>query len=201
MSDCLNAVGFVFSKSKVGIKKDNTCSYAKSPCQNCSNVPKLSPCAGCANNSQYKICIFKLKKAHFVSSSLSISTSFDEAWDNFKKSIIYQRNGNYVISLSTSCGKTHSFYANLVKAKICNCCEAVLLYFKYNIISMQPYTYTMCSVPSVQTNMEHEYKVVCANTASNICYWNLKSGDYTNLRFYNSSSYTYTPSLEKLGIQ
>lgn len=200
MSDCLNAVGFVFSKSKVGIKKDKACSYTNSPCQNCPTAPKLSPCACCANNSQYKICIFKLKKSHFVSSSLSISTSFDEAWENFKKSIIYQRNGNYVISLSTSCGKTHSFNANLVKAKICNCCDAVLVYFKYNIISIQPYSVPV-SVPVPNSNLERAYKVVCANTASNICYWDLKSDDYYNLRFYNSSSYIYTPSLKQFGIQ
>lgn len=147
MPESLNAVGFVFNKVKTLIKKDNLCKYSTYNCQDCAwTTPgcqgysnplpgTINPCNACTNNSQYKIAIFKLKKEHFISSSLEVSTGTNDAWEQFKHNIMYQRNGNFVISV-TKCNKSHSFYANLIKAKKCKCCESVLLYFKYNIIGL-----------------------------------------------------------------
>jgi hypothetical protein len=208
MSECLNAVGFVFNSVKTYIKKDNKCRYSNAYCQMCicnnqncgiNNGPSIietpriiSPCNKCTNNTQYKICIFKLKKEHFVSSSLEISTSSEDAWEVFKKNIIYQRNGNFIISI-TKCNNTlHSFYANMIKAKKCGCCDSVILYFKYNIISLEscyqltnPITY-----PDETQPQPSPYINVCANYESNITY-NLKSGLYKSVRFFNSPNYNY----------
>lgn len=206
MNDCLNAVGFVFNNVKTYIKKDKYCKYANSYCQNCACNNKkcgdicnqivvpgtLSPCNQCVNNSQYKICIFKLKKEYFISSGLAISTSIENSWDEFKKNIIYQKNGNFVISI-TKCDNTfHSFYANMIKAKKCNCCDSILLYFKYNIISLLPCTQMSNPYVSPDETQQppNQYNSVCANYESNITY-NLKSGLYKSVRFFNSSNYTY----------
>ena len=211
MSECLNAVGFVFDSVKTYIKKDKNCKYTNYYCQNCAfqsessagcekPVPGiLSPCNSCNNNSQYKICIFKLKKEHFVSSSLGIATSNENAWELFKKSVIYQRNGNFVISVTSEhTDKSGSFYANMIKAKKCDCCEAVLLYFKYNIISIQAASNNPAP-PDIQTNTYFPYNVVCANLGSNITY-NLKSGHYKNIKFFYSPNYTFKTQLLPPGI-
>lgn len=228
MSECLNAVGFIFDSVKTFVKKDKKCKYVNYYCQNCvsnnnchinkefEQVPiklggyggYLSPCDACTNNSQYKICIFKLKKSNFVSSSLGISTSIENAWDEFKKNIIYQRNGKFVISVTKPNNKMHSFYANLIKSKKCNCCDSILLYFKYNIISLKPCnelfnelfnelcneSYNKLNEPNNypdQTQQElNPYQTVCANYESNITY-NLKSGLYKSVKFFNSPNYTY----------
>lgn len=209
MNDCLSSVGFVFDKAKICIKKDKNCRYSNYYCQECAYINPnnvgytnvisgtLSPCNKCTNNTQYKICVIKLQKSHFISSSLEISTSFDESWEKFKNSICFQRNGNFVISVGTKIKNdgthSHSFNANLIKTKKCNCCEAVILYFKYNILI----------VPSpIQINTDYNgnimnsnsNQIVCANSVSNQTY-NLKSGDYFNVKFFHSQNYTFTPQL------
>lgn len=209
MTECLNAVGFVFNNVKTYIKKDNKCKYSNSYCQNCicnnqncgfspvqtitQTHGMLSPCNQCSLNTQYKICIFKLKKEHFVSSSLEISTSLNDAWDEFKKNIIYQTNGNFVISITKCDGKLHSFYANMIKAKKCHCCDSVLLYFKYNIISLIPCSQLTnpTDYPDETQPTQYPYNSVCANYESNITY-NLCSGQYKSVRFFNSSNYNYS---------
>lgn len=210
MSECLNAVGFVFDNVKTYIKKDKKCKYSKAYCQNCipnnkncefypippvPQVPQnmISPCNKCSSNTQYKICIFKLKKEHFISSSLEISTSANDAWDEFKKNIIYQTNGSFVISITKCDGKLHSFYANMIKAKKCHCCDSVLLYFKYGIISLTP-SYQLTNptdYPDDTQPTQYPYNNVCANYESNISY-NLCSGLYKSVRFFNSSNYNYS---------
>jgi len=199
MSECLNAVGFIFNSVRTYIKKDKSCKYVNSWCQNCvnnynPNVPgTIVPCNKCTNNSQYKVCIFKLKKEHFVSSSLAISTSKEDAWEEFKKNIIYQKNGNFVISITKCDNSLHSFYANMIKAKKCGCCDAIILYFKYNIISLLPCSQltNQYNYPDVTQPNPSPYNNVCANLESNITY-NLKSGLYKSIKFYNSSEYNYS---------
>lgn len=212
MDDNLNSVAFVFDKAKICIKKDKNCRYSNYYCQECAWLNPantgvisgiLSPCNECSNNSQYKICIIKLQKSHFISSSLEISTSFDESWNKFKNSICYQRNGNFVISVTTKCNNSHSFYANLIKAKKCKCCDAVTLYFKYNIIFMSNRTLTASQMQQLRqlqqtTNLDNlvstNYQSISANSASNLTY-NLKSGDYHNIKFFYSQNYTFMPNL------
>jgi hypothetical protein len=188
MNECINAVGFIFNNVKTYIKKDKNCKYKNNFCQHCN----ISPCNNCTLNSQYKVCIFKLKKEYFISSSLDISTSKENAWDNFKKNIIFQKNGNFVISV-TKCNNTlHSFYANMIKVKQCDCCDSVIIYFKYNIISLKslneltnPINLSDEIIPN-----QYPYNNVCANYESNITY-NLKSGLYKSVKFFNSSNYNY----------
>lgn len=210
MTECLNAVGFVFDSVKTYIKKDKTGKYTKYYCQNCAfqsdssdkceaPIPGfISPCNKCDNNTQYKICIFKLKKENFISSSLGIATSNENAWELFKNSIIYQRNGNFVISVTSECNnKSHSFYANMIKAKPCDCCDAVILYFKYNIISLlPPYLQALSqnTHPDVKVNTYFPYDISCANQYSNISY-NLKSGHYKNVKFFYSPNYKFSNKL------
>jgi len=236
MSKCLNEVGFVFNKAKTLIKKDKQSRYSKYNCQECNWIRRfgssdkiipgtVSPCKKCTDNSQYKILIFEVKKENFVSSSLEISTGIENAWENFKKEITYQKNGNFVISV-TKCNKAHSFYANLIKSKKCPCCEKVLLYFKYNIIPLlncyqqginpeNTFQYDnfipgQCTYPppssssyglwvnsntpgqNVNVNLSNPYYIIGANSTSNITY-DIKSGEYDNVRFFNSSVYTYSP--------
>lgn len=207
LTKCLNAVGFVFNNVKTFIKKDKSCKYTSAYCQNCicnnqncNPIPPIyktrgmiSPCNKCSSNTQYKICIFKLKKSHFVSSTLDIATSYDDAWEEFKKNIIYQTNGNFVISISKSNGKLHSFYANMIKAKKCHCCDSILLYFKYNIISLVPCSQLTnpTNYPDITQPIPNPYNSVCANYESNITY-NLCSGIYESVRFFNSPNYNYS---------
>lgn len=197
MTGCLNAVGFVFDEVKTYIKKDKLCKYNNYYCQSCIRTQSgiISPCNTCSNNSQYKICIFKVKKDHFVSSTLGIASDKQNAWEMFKSNIIYQKNGNFVISITDSCNKSHSFYANMIKAKKCHCCDSVLLYFKYNIITYIPgeqIQYVASPPPDVvlPKSTEYPYIVECANTHSNITY-NLKSGEYKSVRFFNSQNYSF----------
>lgn len=214
MNNCLNSVGFVFDKAKICIKRDKNCRYSNYYCQECAYINPnnigytnpipgyISPCNKCANNTQYKICVIKLQKSHFVSSSLEISTSFDESWEKFKNSICYQRNGNFVISVGNKIKndgtRSNSFYANLIKAKKCQCCEAVILYFKYNILfspeSIQVKTDYNGNIIEPNNSNQNQTQIICANTASNITY-NLKSGDYYNVKFFYSQNYTFTPEL------
>ena len=197
MIGCLNTVGFVFDNVKTYIKKDKLCKYTNYYCQSCikNTSGMLSPCNSCTNNSQYKICIFKLKKQHFVSSTLSIASDKQNAWELFKSNIIYQKNGNFVISVTDHCNKSHSFYANMIKAKKCSCCDSILVYFKYNIITYIPgdqIQYVASHPPDVilPNSTEFPYNVDCANAHSNITY-NLKSRDFKTVRFYNSQNYSF----------
>lgn len=197
MAGCLNTVGFVFDKVKTFIKKDKYCKYNNNSCQKCIATPSgiISVCNSCCNNSQYKICIFKLKKKNFISSTLSISSGKEEAWELFKSNIIYQKNGNFVISVTDQCNISHSFYANMIKAKKCSCCDSVLLYFKYNVITLIPgeqIQYMASPPPDVNlpNSTEFPYIVACANLNSNITY-KLKSSEYKTVRFFNSQNYSY----------
>lgn len=197
MVGCLNAVGFVFDKVQTFIKKDKLSKYNNNYCQICKNMSSgfIIPCNKCTNNTQYKICIFKLKKKHFVSSSLGIASDKNNAWNIFKSNIIYQKNGNFVISITDKCSKSHSFYANMIKAKECPCCDSILLYFKYNIITYIPgesiqYVSALppdVNIPNIYNN---PYNVSCANLESNISF-DLKSKEYQTVRFYNSQNYIF----------
>jgi hypothetical protein len=83
----------------------------------------------------------------------------------------------------------------MIKAKKCHCCDSILLYFKYNIITHIPgeqIQYVASPPPDVilPNSTEFPYLVAGANTHSNITY-NLKSGEYRTVRFYNSQNYSF----------
>ncbi len=109
MGENIDNIGFIFSKVKSCVK---------------SNKRKY---AGC------KVTVFELKKEDFVMSALSVSTTQQDAWENFKAGLIDLVNGIFVISV-TKCDKLYSFGAKLIRAKVCKCCDIVHLYFNYNIV-------------------------------------------------------------------
>lgn len=179
MSECISTIGFVFSQSKVCVKRDKNCKYS--------------------NDKNTRIGIFRLNKSELVSSTLSISTSFDDSWDNFKKYILTLVNANFVIKLK-KCNKYHSFYANFVKLKESSSNpNVVLLYFKYNVIPNQ----TPFFMNQENANMELVLKTreqsgsakpICANIMSNICY-ELESDCYTDISFFYNEAYRSNPLL------
>lgn len=186
MYECINSTGFIFKSAKVLIKKDKKIKFKKHKCQECSY--NSNNCNNCYNIENYKMCVFKLTKDNFVSSCLSIVTN-EDYWDNFKKNIIYQVNGNYVISVTKN-ENLHSFYANLSKIKVCDCCDVVLLYFKYNIIpGLNCYQQFNCQENNFGIN-----NTSCYNFLANITY-NLKSNIYQNIKFYRSENYTFIPQI------
>lgn len=200
MSNCVNSSGFIFKSSKTYIKYDKKNRYSSSSCQECSYTNSVgSSCNSCRNPNKYQMCIFKLTKEDFVSSTLAISTTEEDAWNNFKKNIVFLKNGNFVISV-TKCNKLHSFYANLSKAKVCTCCDVVVLYFKYNILpSLTCYQPLMnCMVSCANANacgsVNGLNSEMCVNLFSNITY-DLKCGTYTNLKFFYCNLYTYQPQV------
>ncbi len=188
MGECIDNIGFIFSKVKSCIKRN------KSQFPNC------------------KLASFKLEKQDFVSSTLGLSTSQDDAWNNFKENIINLINGIFVISV-TKCDVLHSFGAKLVRIKVCKCCDVVYLYFNYNII---PNTFNSnCSgcnnicipltpsseVPTTSCypsnywpntnapNKLNDYNTPpCANVAGNFFY-NLESTNYYDVKFYYNNTY------------
>ena len=48
---------------------------------------------------------------------------------------------------------------------------------------------------NVNLNLSNPYYIIGANSTSNIMY-DITSGDYENVKFYNSSVYTYNPYLQ-----
>ena len=195
MNNCVNSIGFMFNSAKTYIKKDKNKKYSSSYCQEC--VYKKKHCRKCDDDNKYQICIFRLKKDELVSSTLGIVTNEDELWDNFKKNVVNLINGNFVISL-TKKSELHSFYANLCKVKICECCDIINLYFKYNVISDLECYNGLChtktnTLPENYWNDDnYSQNKICANLWSNITY-NLKPGCYDNLKFYYNNLYTYSP--------
>lgn len=194
MNNCVNTIGFIFNCAKVYIKNDKNKKYSKNSCQECGY--KKKHCNKCNNNENYQICIFKLKKDQLVSSTLGIVINENELWNDFKKNVVNLINGNFVISV-TKKSKLHSFYANLCKVKMCDCCDVINLYFKYNVISdLECYNY--CNndqfkiYPDNYWTDDNNYQQICANKKSNITY-NLKTESYSNIKFYYNNLYTYNP--------
>ncbi len=187
MGECINNIGFIFSKAKTCVK----------------------------NKRKYGNCLvtsFKLDKSDFVTSTLDISTSQEESWNNFKNNIINWVNGYFVISV-TKCDKLHSFGAKLMKIKVCECCDVVYLYFNFNIIPNSvndtcnnnnsvcfPLTSASnvpsgsCFPPNYWPNTNAIGKTddfinpPCANTVGNFFY-NLESTYYYDVKFYYNEKY------------
>ena len=206
MSECLNSIGFIFKSAKTYIKCDKKNKFNNCKCQECCYHNRYNDgqnCNTCNKIDNYKICIFKLTKENFSSSTLALATSIDDAWYSLKKYIVNLINGFFVISV-TKCNKLHSFYASLIKIKMCDCCEVIYLYFKFNIIPMlQCYEpllnyRTQDCLPSnywPDSNLD-DVNTVCANLISNITY-DLKSYEYQNVKFYYNNLYNYCP-LQKI---
>ena len=197
MTDLINTLGFIFSESKTIIKSDRKNKYNAFCCNN--NY--------CVNNL-CKVCVFKLEKENFISSTLSITTSNDDLWENFKNNIETLLNAFFIISL-TKCNTLHSFNAKLVRCKRCDCCDAILLYFKYNIVPYNLNT-TQCNkcIPIINnTNIPNTSNIIVNywpssqatdnnkpqyNNSSDFAYLKLKSGTYSDIKFFYNDKYAST---------
>ena len=116
MGEYIKTIGFMFQKSNVKIKCYKTGCY------------------------RYKLAQFKLTRNDFLSSTLEITTSPEEAWNSFKSNIYTLINSDFMISV-TKCNRLSSFGANLVKVRKCPCCDDVIgLYFSFNIVPLTPTT-------------------------------------------------------------
>lgn len=194
MTDSINTLAFIFSKSKTIIKCDKKRKYIDNCCSN-SNY--------CVNNL-YKICIFKLEEQDFISSTLNLCTENENAWELFKYNVPNLLNAFFIISVK-KCTTYHSFNAKLIRCKKCDCCNAILLYFKFNI---SPFGTSTCGTcipitcdsnipvtssiipnywPSTDPNDNH---LISYNKMANFAYKDLKSYVYTDLKFYYNDKYT-----------
>lgn len=185
MINSTDTIGFMFSKTEIKCNKTHKCSCV------------------CDNNDdnkykKIKICIFKLEKDFFISSTLGISTNYDEAWLNFTIKIIDLINEIFTISV-TKCNILHSFHAQLIKTKYCKCCDTIHLHFKYNFVPIS----NTCSSSCIQINGEIPNKICMPNNYwpdtndliqkstnnGNFVYDNLDSGIYTDIKFYYDDLY------------
>ena len=115
-------------------------------------------------------------------------------------------NAYFIISVTNN-NKLHSFNAKFIKYKKCDCCDAILLYFKYNII---PYNTsdsncTKCikvasgsNIPITSSYIENYWpsseasdnNKLCYNNMANFSYKHLKSSVYTDVKFFYNDKYT-----------
>jgi len=188
MGENIDNIGFIFSKVKSTLK---------------CNKKKYGNC---------KISVFELKKEDFVTSTLNISITQEDAWENFKDGLIDLVNGIFVISV-TKCDKLYSFGAKLLRVKVCKCCDIVHLYLNYNIIpntvnngsagcgdicipltpsstvpttGCQPSNY----YPNTNAfNKQTDYNISpSANVVGNF-FFNLESTNYYDVKFYYNNMY------------
>ena len=186
MTECIDTIGFIFQKSKVKIKSYKTGCY------------------------RYKLAVFKLTKLDFISSTLIIASSPEEAWNGFKTNIYSLINSDLMISVS-KCNKLNSFGAKLVKVKKCNCCDDLSLYFSFNIVPLTPSICnninsicipltanstaptTSCSPDNYWPDTDYNSaNQTCANIAGNFFY-NLECATYYNVKFFIQTDYCQTP--------
>jgi len=195
MTDSINSLAFIFSKSKTIIKCDKKRKYLDNCCSN-SNY--------CINNL-YKVCIFKLEEQYFISSTLNLCTKNENAWELFKCNVTNLLNAFFIISVK-KCTSYHSFNAKLIKCKKCDCCNAILLYFKFNIMPFGttstacseciPITcdsnipYTSSIIPNYWPSTDPEDNhLVSYNRMANYAYEDLKSYVYRDIKFYYNDKY------------
>lgn len=192
MGECINTIGFMFQKSNIKIKCYKTGCY------------------------RYKLAQFKLKKEDFLSSTLEITTSPEEAWNSFKNNIVSLVNSDFMISVS-KCNKLNSFGAKLAKVRKCSCCDNVIgLYFSFNIVPLISntcnYTNSTCipltsdsNIPNVSCYTDNYWpdseadinNATCANIAGNFFY-NLESGTYSDIKFFYQQNYCNTPCFKQV---
>ena len=99
----------------------------------CIKQTKHAKCkSNCAKNKNHNF-TFNLKKEDFVLSTLAISTSKEDAWNEFLINIHKYISSQFVISLR-KCKSMHSFAACLLKIFIDNDKNYVKLYFKCNVV-------------------------------------------------------------------
>jgi len=193
MTDSINTIGFIFNKTKTIIKCDKKKKYNKFCCPN--NF--------CVNNL-YKVCVFKFEKKNFISSTLNIVTDNQNSWEIFKQNIDTLLNAFFIISVTKS-NKLHSFNAKFFKYKMCDCCDAIIAYFIFNIVPFNLNVNTPCYkcipitssppttssiIPNYWPTNENDNNKIIYNTMANFAYKNLKSTTYDNVKFFYCDTYS-----------
>ena len=170
----INTLGFIFKKSKVIIKCDDTDDYI-------DGSPKVNGFEYTNYNDRNKVSVFKLKRKDFIMSSIDIATSPDESWKILKEKVSQYVNKPFVIALSKN-GVNNSFYSKLINVKICDCEEQDLfLFFKYNFIA-NIFTSNIHALVN-ESNYYPDNASTRVTSVANLVY-NLEEGEYDGVKFY-----------------
>lgn len=192
----INSNGFNFSKTKIEVCNE----YKKVSHDKCN-------CKKCVKVSKKNVCVMHLAKNDFLSSTLSVSTSANDAWEQFKYYIPNYIYGNFIISLTRK-HVLRSMFAQLIKIKISPCTQIVSLYFKYNFIPNSACTGTsnflvygdIPNVSSVSNNTNDALNPYINPSIDNNNYAKLCNTTYYNVKFYCDSNYVFTPNFSNLPI-
>ncbi len=190
MFPCIDTTAFMFNKVKTKIKRDKN----KNECHKCYKCKKcidnLDYLKKCKNKKCFKndnICIFKLTRDNFISSTLAISTSTEESWINFKINI-YTLLNNYFIVTLTKLNKINSIYTKLLKIKYCACCDTISLYLKYNLSPGELYDKkcnSSCCNNCNNDNNDNKQCIILPYNQKN----KLESTIYTSVKFFYDDDY------------
>jgi hypothetical protein len=197
-TQCINTNGFNFSKTNLEVYHN----YKKKKYNKC----KCKKCVKYIKNKS--MCIMHLCKSNFLSSSLAVATSAEDAWNQFKSYIPNYIYGHFIISLTLG-GILRSMFAQLIRIKMSSCCQIVSLYFRYNFIPNPYCRYetdflvngTLPNVMGVSNNAldpTNPYTVNCIdnNNFAKLC----NNTTYSNVKFYCDEDYVYTPNFSNLPI-
>lgn len=183
----INSIAFTFNKAKITVKCDERNKYKKCSCDKCDKY-KIS------NN----ICMIRLKKSEFLSSSLDVSTSPQDAWNSFTKRITSLLYGHFVITLGRN-NKFYSIFAQLFKIKTYKD-DSFILYFKYNFIpnnvcTLEPQYLITTNCPKISTynNNWIDPNAPIEPSINVISFKPLHNCTYHNLKFYCDNSYVFAP--------
>lgn len=198
INQCINQNGFNFSKANVEVYNN----YKKKKYKKCK-------CSKCVKYFKDKsLCIIHLCKSNFVSSSLAVATSLDDAWKQFKEYIINYIYGHFIVSLSLN-GIIQSMFSQLVRIKMSPCCNVITLFLRYNFFPNPNCRYeTDFLIGSVPPNVlgspnnayypNNPYPNPCIRTNSyaKLC----NDTTYYNVQFYCDEDYVYTPNFSNLPV-
>lgn len=202
VTQCINQNGFNFSQVNVEVYNN----YKKKKYKKC----KCSKCVKYFKNKS--MCIMHLCQKNFVSSSLAVATSPEEAWREFKNYLPNYIYGHFNISLTLN-GILQSMFAQLVRLKYSKCCQTISLFFRYNFIP-NPYCryetdFLITSIPptvyGVSNNAydsqylkayPYEKQCIQNNNFAKLC----NNTTYYNAKFYCDEDYVYTPNFSNLPI-
>lgn len=198
INQCINQNGFNFSKVNVEVYNN----YKKKKFRKC----KCSKCVKYIKNKS--MCIMHLCKSNFMSSSLAVATSAEDAWLQFKAYLHNYIYGHFTISLTLN-GILQSMFAQLVRLKMSPCCQVVSLFFRYNFIPNPYCNYetdflinskipTTSGVSNNATDLNNPYASACIqnNNFARIC----NDTTYYNVKFFCDEDYVFTPNFSNLPI-
>ena len=169
-------IGFMFKSPKIIIKNDEASDYL-------NEKPEPVGLEFCNFDDKNRVSVFKLSRNNFISSSIDVPTSKDESWAILNEKITTFVNKPFIISLSKN-GSYNSFYSKLINAKICDCCDDLFLYFKFNFIA-NLFSPVIKNVGGDNVNTSELLSNV--TSSANLTY-NLEEGEYQNVKFYFNSN-------------